>query len=264
MRSIILKAQIYLLNTRASATKLQRKSSCHSPPGTHGFLYYLSPNGDMTDGQIRFRITQDCNPVSFVGGRDLVFSTGLSWHIPLRLLRGSTKSGILCLLSEDLVAKGTLLEETTPPTKGDANLHMQLPRRRTLNPLITEFGQLFSIDFSLRIYTLWIKIGQHFEGVRFPNPLTSYENSRRSNSYDGVALCCFEPSPRSNRRKRDTAVLRLVKIIKPFTRKEHVKRSSTEAVEPPEEGQLFMSEGREREYFLRGSLSEASGTATRS
>ncbi|THH07330.1 hypothetical protein EW146_g9355 [Bondarzewia mesenterica] len=57
------------------------------PPGTHGFLYYLSPSGDMTEGQIRFRITQDCSPSSFVGGRDLVFSACLPWHFPLRLLR---------------------------------------------------------------------------------------------------------------------------------------------------------------------------------
>ncbi|THH18296.1 hypothetical protein EW146_g2673 [Bondarzewia mesenterica] len=246
------------------------------PSGTHGFLYYLSPHGDMTEGQIRFRITQDCKPSSFVGGRDLTFSSGLPWHLPLHLLRGSTTSGLLCLLSEDLVAK-----DTTPPTEDGTDIDVQLPRRRTANPVIMEFGQLFSLDFSKGKYTLWIKIGrQHLEIVRIVNPLASYRDSGWSSPYDGVALCCFEPSPRSassrsNSRKRDKAVLRLVKITKPFVRKEHVRRSSApmaaeleaaeqEAAEPPEEGQLFMSRGREREYFLKGSVLEASGATMRS
>ncbi|THH17560.1 hypothetical protein EW146_g3269, partial [Bondarzewia mesenterica] len=239
------------------------------PLGTHGFLYYLLPHGDMTEGQIRFRITQDCSPSSFVGGRDLTFSTGLPWHLPLHLLRGSTISGIACLLSEDLVANYSPSEkETTPPTGDDANIDVQLPRKRTSNPVITEFGQLFSLDFSHGRYTLWIKLGrQHLENVIFVNPLASHRNFRWYSPYNGVALCCFEPS-----RQPDKAVLRLIKVIKPFTRKVHAKTLSTptaaereqEVTEPPEEGQLFMFQGRERECFLRGSLAEASGAATRS
>ncbi|THH08215.1 hypothetical protein EW146_g9068 [Bondarzewia mesenterica] len=236
-----------------------KKKPLPFPPKTRGFLYHLPPSEGMAEGQIRFRLTDDFNPSSFVGGRDLTFSTGLPWHIPLHLLHDSMKSGILCFLSE----------ETTLPTEDDANFDTQLLRKRTSNPMITEFGQLFSLDFSKTTYVLWVKIGRHrFEDVRISNPLISYENLH--SPYDGVALCCFEPSPRSKGRKRGKAVLRLVKIIKPFTRKEHVKRSSTpmatekEAAEPPEEGQLFMFQGRERAYFLRGSLSEASGSVTRS
>ncbi|THH20870.1 hypothetical protein EW146_g535 [Bondarzewia mesenterica] len=187
------------------------------PPGTHGFLYYSAPADESGTGQIRFRITKDPNPSSFVEGHDLTDPSGVPWCLAPQLLRSpSSHSLIQLLVKQNLIPKDSIRP------------------RKTMERSIARLGENFLVDFSRGTYRLYIQQN----AVRLRHPLV-WPRTFRSD-YEGNALCCFERSPAPE--DRYMLVMRLVKVLEPVTLRAGKKNLGYLV---PEEGHLFMGKSGE-------------------
>ncbi|KAJ7452112.1 hypothetical protein B0H11DRAFT_301207 [Mycena galericulata] len=87
-----LKAQFRKIRTKQIPDAHSRQYGNHIatantnfPPGTCGFLYFHSPayQSPLGGGAIRFRVTKNSDPGSFLTGHDLLMTHGLPWQIPV-------------------------------------------------------------------------------------------------------------------------------------------------------------------------------------
>ncbi|THH16011.1 hypothetical protein EW146_g4554 [Bondarzewia mesenterica] len=208
------------------------------PPGTHGFLYYHSQTGDMKEGQLRFRITKDANPTSFVEGEDLLLRKGFPWYMSDSLLR---PGGFRSLIPKD---DGATKPEMIPAEQQDVTRYDRLPLViRTQNRPVFAFGQLFSVSFSSLYNLIWIGYGERRRWFMLRYPLFVLNEGRPRAVYDGIALCCFEPSLLPRDRGSTAVVLRLCKIVSPITIKKRDQLPKNldlrHIPKPPKEGELF-------------------------
>ncbi|THH13840.1 hypothetical protein EW146_g6422, partial [Bondarzewia mesenterica] len=209
----------------------------HFPPGTHGFLYYHCQTG-IEEGQVRFRITKDANPASFVEGKDLLFRTGLPWYLPGSRLRHKALGR---LIPKD---DGATKPESVPVEQQYATRYDRPPAAyRTRNLSVMAFGQLFSVSFSSSRNYFWIGYGGRRHMFVLYHPFLVHNRGRRHTVYDGIALCCFEPSPLPKDQGSIAVVLRLCKIISPITlkgRDQLPKNLDLRHIpKPPKTGELF-------------------------
>ncbi|KAJ7240133.1 hypothetical protein B0H12DRAFT_1074841 [Mycena haematopus] len=199
------------------------------PPQSTGFLYYhRDPDGAPLEGSIRFRITSDNSPSSFIHGHDLRMPSGRLWQIIL--------FQVVCAVQYVRLRKHLLAENlvTEDQTALCARLCASIDRRKiyadgTLFRLTQEFEVHFTSDISLTI------VGETLQSLRW-RLFRAKHDGKNIPVWSGSALARFEPSTNPEHAGRRVVCLRFVKISTPISCR--VKRYKGRIVKP-EEGQLL-------------------------
>ncbi|THH03961.1 hypothetical protein EW146_g10305 [Bondarzewia mesenterica] len=177
----------------------------------------------MKEGQLRFRITKDANPTSFVEGEDLLLRKGFPWYMSDSLLR---PGGFRSLIPKD---DGATKPEMIPAEQQDVTRYDRLPLViRTQNLPVFAFGQLFSVSFSSLYNLIWIGYGERRRWFMLRYPLFVLNEGRPRAVYDD---------------RGSTAVVLRCKIVSPITLKKRDQLPKNldlrHIPKPPKEGELF-------------------------
>ena len=131
------------------------------PPDTKAFLYYFrSPERPRIAGELRLRVTSNDDPASFESGSDVLRTNGQPWSRPLY---GLSFLGKLHPLYEKL------REEQLVPDDLD-RIMRTLPRvdlKNRRNPILYTLNDTFVVDFSSRLFTLFVVTEQGVESLPF-------------------------------------------------------------------------------------------------
>ncbi|THH04129.1 hypothetical protein EW146_g10258, partial [Bondarzewia mesenterica] len=99
------------------------------PEGTQGYFYYSpSTTQDVSDGEIRFRVTKPGDPAAtFKEGHDLLSPTGIRWRLPvLKSFAGRfTVSARRLLIKENLPLKDHQVKPPLPRNKFPTNRYIR-------------------------------------------------------------------------------------------------------------------------------------------
>jgi hypothetical protein len=119
------------------------------PPGSHGFLYYITPPGlPPTAGEIRFRITPTNSPASFHLGTDLLSPYGMPWRIQIFSRANSLSWESLCnFLLRD--------RQITHPVLSEMMATIGPSSRSILPNCLFSLEQPFPYEFSTTGYIVW-------------------------------------------------------------------------------------------------------------
>ncbi|KAI0265325.1 hypothetical protein BC834DRAFT_181345 [Gloeopeniophorella convolvens] len=119
------------------------------PSGARGFLYYARDPGLAEGGQVRFRIV--ATPESaFEAGQDLLLRNGIPWHIPPGLLPRVPNVGLVRLLLRDELV-----------TREQLAAWESYPQKLRHSPVVTRFGQPFSMSLSAAKPGTWVRTSTH-------------------------------------------------------------------------------------------------------
>ncbi|OBZ74997.1 hypothetical protein A0H81_05067 [Grifola frondosa] len=150
----------------------------------------------------------DGSPTSFASGTDLLLPSGLPWEAPIVVLGNASIVSYAklrqMLLRDDLVAQPLLDKCTELGIQEDDSV-----------TLMHSLGQPFHMGFTRRSATFWL-VGE--DGLSVHPVIFKYlfkGMSERRCPYSGSALCCFERSTLPQHAGTRTAVLRIVKIVRP-------------------------------------------------
>ncbi|KAF8148782.1 hypothetical protein K438DRAFT_1866824 [Mycena galopus ATCC 62051] len=199
------------------------------PSESTGFLYYYrDPHAAPLEGSVRFRITSDNLPSSFVHGQDLLLPSGAPWQIMLLQV---------AMRAEYSRIRDQLLEEDLVTPEQLAQCRQIFSHRPTFSETtLFRLNQSFPVNFGGEI-TLTV-VGEELHVMRSQ---CFRARTFRGNIYSpwaGSALARFEPSTSSEHAGRRIVHLRITKIITPVSctmdEKEYQGR-----VLRPEEGQLL-------------------------
>ncbi|KAJ7708090.1 hypothetical protein B0H17DRAFT_451136 [Mycena rosella] len=215
--------------------------SSHSPPGlkfvnirfpdySRGFLYYHCDSGaGPLEGSIRFRLTPDNLPSSFLSGQDLLAPSGFPWQILLAQVACRDK---YAFIGEQLVHENLVTREQLSRCRD------VFGQRDLIYPQYTLFrlDSPFLVNFSSPV---------HFTVVGEPRPVdlsSLFKNQtlgeRPYFPWTGSGIARFERSTLTKYAGRRVIHLRIDKILQPVTCTVNA-RSYRGRVVRPEEGQLF-------------------------
>ncbi|KAJ7110680.1 hypothetical protein C8R44DRAFT_743139 [Mycena epipterygia] len=194
------------------------------PRHSRGFLYYSSePHRAPIEASVRFRLTPDETPASFLRGQDLLAPWALPWQITL--LQIATLPRYL-RIREQILHEGMVTEDQLSHCRHVFRKHSIFPQY-TLFRLEQPFLANFSGSMSLTAVgeTLHPFILNPFR-VLLP---------KQYFAWSGSALVRFEPSTQPKHAGRRVVHMRIVKIVQPVVRVE----GHTARLDKPEEGQLL-------------------------
>ncbi|KAF7352218.1 hypothetical protein MVEN_01185100 [Mycena venus] len=200
------------------------------PPKTAGFLYYHRElDAAPLEGSIRFRVTSENSPSSFLNGQDLLLPSGSPWQILLPQLAVHSRYTRIRdqLLHEKLATEQQFSECLT--LFRDHRL-----RRPEFN--LFRLSQQFPIGFSQGIYLTIISTPLHM--LEFSRIFTAFIDQEVVHPWTGSAIAHFEASTRPEHANRRVVHLRIVRVVEPlscaFTGYERTGR-----ILKPQDGQLL-------------------------
>lgn len=159
--------------TYTQSKKLSQKR--FFPIGSHGFLYCHTVDGQAQE--IRFRVTPSDDPRTFSAGRDMELPSGLPWSIHMGSLT-SGKPG----LARMLVTDGYL-------DPAAVRMWRAIPFKLNGFFTIISMGQLFSLNFSSPVSSVWLTWNGQLHRLR---PHDAFRDHRRvaapPRPYAGTAL----------------------------------------------------------------------------
>ncbi|KAJ7708107.1 hypothetical protein B0H17DRAFT_1174310 [Mycena rosella] len=227
----------------ASKSVLAISYAGHRPPsseGVHslfpdharGFLYYYSgSHAGPLEGSIRFRLTPDNSPSSFLSGQDLLTPSGFPWQI---LLAQVACRDNYAFIGDQLIRENLVIPEQLSRCRDVFSQKEQIYPQYTLFGLDSPFLVNFSSPVHLTI------VGEQLHEVDMSS---LFKNQTRGGKayfpWTGSGIARLERSTLSEHAGRRVIHLRIIKILQPGTCTVDV-RSYDGRVERPEEGQLFM------------------------
>ncbi|PSS29808.1 hypothetical protein PHLCEN_2v2704 [Hermanssonia centrifuga] len=182
------------------------------PEGTHGFLYYHSPEwAPRLAGQLRFRITSSPNPASFSSGTDLKWH-GIPWQRPLLALSRLRDFDAMedILLRDGLVSKDTLLACDKSATLRSGVYGS--------SRLIYAFGQPFHMKLGWVFKLCVINTSGDKESTVDVLWWLPRIDVRKPMYPNGSAICCFELSKLPEHEGTRSIVIRVLKVVEPIIR----------------------------------------------
>ncbi|KAJ7079189.1 hypothetical protein C8R44DRAFT_654200, partial [Mycena epipterygia] len=193
---------------------------------SRGFLYYHSePHAASLEGSVRFRITPDGTPASFLRGQDLLAPWALPWQITLLQIARFPKYARIQeqILRENLAKEGQLA-------------HCRNIFRERISPqwMLFRLDSPFAVNFSAQISSPPFAARNLQESLTWSGTLhsSSYQPSSWT-SLLGSAVARFEPSTRPEHAGRRVIHLHIVKIAAP------VACTAKGRMLEPKEGQLL-------------------------
>ncbi|KAJ7099659.1 hypothetical protein C8R44DRAFT_598226, partial [Mycena epipterygia] len=177
------------------------------PRHSRGFLYYISfnstwcyhsePHAASLEGSIRFRVTPDGTPASFLRGQDLLAPWALPWQITLLQIARFPKYARIReqVLREKLAKEGQLA-------------HCRSIFRERISPqwMLFRLDSPFAVNFSAQISLTAVA-----DTLLHPLRLDFFRDSLPV-TYKRSAVARFEPSTRPEHAGRRVIHLRIVKI----------------------------------------------------
>jgi hypothetical protein len=122
------------------------------PHDCRGFFYYHLPSDlPRIAAEIRFRKTSGSDPSSFAAGSDLMLPNGIPWRIPLLMIVTSDTAKYAAL--RDMLLNDRLISPMF--LNKCMGRYRKLPIK-TSSTLLYSLGQLFHLDFSSQVRSLWI------------------------------------------------------------------------------------------------------------
>ncbi|KAJ7110625.1 hypothetical protein C8R44DRAFT_856894 [Mycena epipterygia] len=198
------------------------------PPNSRGFLYYHSEaHASPLASSVRFRLTPDNTPSSFLRGQDLLAPCGLPWRISLPQIAchtGHTK------LRKQLLHENLATEEQLSHCRDIFREHPRIYPQYTLFRL----DSLFSVNFSSQVSLTTVGDELH-TSVLWPFTERN-KNSTKFFPWSGSAVARLEPSTRAEHAGHRMLHLRIVKIVQPVAR---TVEGYAGRMGKPEEGQLL-------------------------
>ncbi|RDB27135.1 hypothetical protein Hypma_004578 [Hypsizygus marmoreus] len=180
------------------------------PENTRGFLYYHhEPGYPPAAGAIRFRLTSDDNPSSFMAGKDLLDTRGLPWCIPLlRIPRPKYIAFRYQLLQDGLITE-SLWERCKTLSKNHRS------SQRTFYGALHFLEQPFFLDISSSNFTATIVTEDLVEVARF-HFAVKWEKGQQFQPYKGCCMARLERSTLAEHMGKNILVIRILEILKPL------------------------------------------------
>ncbi|KAJ7106909.1 hypothetical protein C8R44DRAFT_322675 [Mycena epipterygia] len=205
-------------------TRSDKNSRIPFPLRSRGFLYYHSePSAGPLEGSLRFRLTMDNSPSSFVRGEDLHAPWGLPWEIVLPQIACRAE---YTKIREQLLHEGLATED-------QLSLCRDIFHKQPIHSRYTLFrlNSTFLAHFSRMRLTI---VGDALHALVLDAPFK--DTGSNTFPWTGSALFRFEPSSRAEHAGRRVVHLRIVKIIEPV---EPLVEGYNGRVLKPEEGELL-------------------------
>ncbi|KAG6828628.1 hypothetical protein H0H92_007220 [Tricholoma furcatifolium] len=222
------------------------------PQRTRGFLYYYRDSAlPENTGELRFRLTGDCNPALFAASKDLIGPTGSPWSMGLAALTHPGNASIKDQLLRDKLVTESLLHGVAA-AQPDEPEHPADLRRRELHYL----EEPFPIDMDTHMARIRVILNDKAETVILRNLFVFRQNEGKGNEaskhfpYRGTLLVRFERSTLVEHEGSNTLVLRVLRILRPI---ELVIPELEDTIIVPSEGSLLSNflYGRRREVARR-------------
>ncbi|KAI0265328.1 hypothetical protein BC834DRAFT_843595 [Gloeopeniophorella convolvens] len=177
----------------------KRKLRLPFPSGARGFLYYARDPELAEGGQVRFRIVPTPEG-AFEAGQDLLFRNGMPWHITPGILPRAPAAGLARLLLRD----GLVTQEQFAAWKS-------FPQMLRHSPVVTRFGQPFSLSFSVTMPGIWVRTSTHGRvcHLRFRLSTAGHPFTR------GAGTVCLEPSSLPEHAGSRVVVIRVLEVLEP-------------------------------------------------
>ncbi|KAI0265330.1 hypothetical protein BC834DRAFT_181430 [Gloeopeniophorella convolvens] len=176
-----------------------RNSKLPFPSGTRGFLYYLRDPELAEGGQVRFRIVATPEG-AFEAGQDLLLRNGMPWHVPPGLLPRAPTMGLMKLLLRDELV-----------TRGQVAVWESYPRKLKPSPVVTRFGQPFSLSLSATKPGMRVRTSSHGH-VRH---LQFWFSHAKHSFTRGAGTVCLEPSSLPEHAGKHVVVIRVLELHEP-------------------------------------------------
>ncbi|KAJ7882287.1 hypothetical protein B0H13DRAFT_928553 [Mycena leptocephala] len=195
-----------------------------------GFLYYhKGPQAAPLEGSIRFRITPNRAPSSFALGQDLLWQSGLPWHITLPQV---------ALQNAFIQFRDQLLSECLVTEEELSQCRHIFQGRRINGHTIFRLTQEFPVHFESGGVQLFA-VADTLLHVGFPYLFRGCIGSIQHDIWNGFGIVRFEASTRPENAGRRVIHLRIVKIVTPVSCTVDTLEEYNCLPLKPEEGQLL-------------------------